>query len=248
MEIRIEAHVAHVAVSAADVLESYVRSGPVTLGLATGSTPVPTYRELIRRHREEGLSFARSRAFLLDEYVGLARSHPESYYSVIRSEFVSHVDLADTAVQSPAGQAADPEQEAARYEAAIRSAGGVDVQVLGIGSNGHIGFNEPGEHLDSRTHVGLLAEQTRTDNARFFESIDDVPRRCITQGLGTIREARHLLLIATGAAKADALAAALHGPVTSDCPASVLQLHDHVTVIADKAAASRLQRAGCGAA
>lgn len=240
MEIRIERQLSGVAVSVADVIEGYVRSGAVTLGLATGSSPIPAYRELIRRHREEELSFARARAFLLDEYVGLPRSHPQSYYSVIRSDFVSHVDLADSAVQSPSGDAVDAAAEAARYDAAIHAAGGVDVQILGIGSNGHIGFNEPGEPLDSRTHVGVLAERTRQDNARFFGSLEEVPSECITQGLGTIRDARHLVLVATGARKADALAAALHGEVTPDCPASVLQLHANVTVIADEAAAAGL--------
>lgn len=247
MELRIESQLSHVAMAVADVIESYVRSGPVTLGLATGGSPVPAYRELIRRHREENLSFNRARAFLLDEYVGLPRSHPQSYHSVIRSELVSHIDIADSAVQSPAGGAEKPESEAARYDAAIAAAGGVDVQILGIGSNGHIGFNEPGEPLDSRTHVGVLEEQTRRDNARFFASLEDVPTLCITQGLGTIRDARHLILIATGAAKANALAAALQGPVTSECPASVLQLHDNVTVVADDAAGAML-RSGRGAA
>jgi glucosamine-6-phosphate deaminase len=217
-----------------------VRTGSAVLGLATGSSPVAAYQELTRRHTESGLSFATTRAFLLDEYVGIPRTHPESFHSVIRRDFVGHVDFAPGAVSSPEGDATDPHAAAAAYDAAIAAAGGVDVQLLGIGSNGHIGFNEPTSSLTSRTRMKTLTEQTRKDNARFFDSLEQVPLHCITQGLGTISTARHLLLMATGEGKAAAIAAAVEGPLAAMCPASILQLHPRATVIIDEAAASKL--------
>lgn len=243
MEIVIEQNPEAVASTVADIVEGYVRSGSATLGLATGSTPLGSYRELIRRHREEGLSFAGARAFLLDEYVGLPAAHPESYHSVIRRDFVGQVDLDPALVRGPNGEAADIGAEAAAYDAAIRKAGGVDVQFLGIGTDGHVGFNEPMSSLASRTRVKTLTEQTRQDNARFFADVSEVPHHVLTQGLGTISEARHLMLIGLGAGKAAAIAAAVEGPLAAMCPASVLQLHPHVTVVVDEAAAAQLTHA-----
>ncbi|OZC93536.1 glucosamine-6-phosphate deaminase [Rhodococcus sp. 06-412-2C] len=243
MEIVILDGVDAVDRTAADIVERTVRTTHVStpvLGLATGSTPVGTYRELARRHRDEGLSFSHCRAFLLDEYIGLARSAEQSYFSFIRENFVDHVDLDDAAVFSPDGEAHDIAAEAQRYDAAIAEAGGIDVQILGIGTDGHIGFNEPGSSLRSRTRVKTLTEQTRTDNARFFDSPDAVPHHVLTQGLGTIDEARHLVLIATGESKAEAVAAAVEGPLSAHCPASVIQWHPHVSVLLDEAAASAL--------
>jgi glucosamine-6-phosphate deaminase len=240
MEIIVLPDADTVARTAADILEETVRSGSSVLGLATGSTPLGTYRELIDRHRNHGLSFAAAQAFLLDEYVGLPASHPASYHSVIRDEFTDSVDFADGAVHGLDGSTDDPEAEAARYDASIGAAGGVDVQILGIGTDGHIGFNEPMSSLASRTRIKTLTQQTRQDNARFFDSPDDVPEHVLTQGLGTIREARHLLLIGLGASKAEAVAAAVEGPVAAICPASALQLHPHVTVLLDSEAASKL--------
>lgn len=226
---------------AADILEGYARAGK-TLGLATGSTPLKTYAELARRHREEGLSFARCQAFLLDEYVGLPPDHEQSYYETIRREFTRSIDIADTAVHSPDGLSDTPETAAGAYDEAIKNAGGIDIQLLGVGSNGHIGFNEPGSSLASRTRLKTLHPQTIRDNARFFDGDEaQVPRHVITQGLGTILEARHLLLIATGAGKADAVAALVEGPVSAFCPASVLQMHQHATVLLDEPAASNLK-------
>lgn len=239
MEILILSTKDEVGTAAADLVEPTVRAGGV-LGLATGSTPTPTYQELIRRHAEEGLSFANCKAFLLDEYCGLPKTHPESYYATIRRELTSHIDIPDAKVHSLDGLATDPESAAEAYERAIRSAGGVDVQILGIGANGHIAFNEPGSPLDSRTRVIDLHPQTIADNARFFASEADVPRRALTQGIGTIMEAKNIVLIATGANKADAVRALIQGPVTEDCPASALQRHEHVTVILDEAAARKL--------
>lgn len=229
-------------VTVADIFDRAVRSGPITLGLATGSSPLSVYRELIRRHREEGLSFAGAQAFLLDEYVGLPPRHPQSYAHVIRTVFTDHVDIDPERVYGPDGVADDIDRAADRYEALLTESGPVDVQLLGIGANGHIGFNEPGSSLGSRTRVTTLTEQTRRDNARFFDGIDHVPRHVVTQGLGTISDARHLVLIATGAHKAAAIAAALEGPVSADCPASVLQLHPRVTVVVDEAAAAELRK------
>ena len=239
MEIIILPTPADVARTAADAIEERVRSGPSVLGLATGSTPLGTYQELIERHRN-GLSFARAQAFLLDEYVGLPSAHPQSYHSVIRDEFTDNVDFGPDAVHGLDGMAADPGAETAQYEARIAAAGGVDIQILGIGTDGHIGFNEPMSSLASRTRIKTLTQQTRQDNARFFDSADEVPDHVLTQGLGTIREARHLLLLAMGESKAEAIAAAVEGPVAAICPASALQLHPHVTVLVDQAAASKL--------
>jgi glucosamine-6-phosphate deaminase len=231
----------------ADVIAEAVTGGTAgdrpTLGLATGSSPVLAYQELIRRHRADGLSFAGVRAVLLDEYVGLPADHPESYRSVIRREFTSHVDIPDRDVHGPDGTHPDPLVAAIEYERLLRANGPVAVQLLGIGGNGHIGFNEPGSSLGSVTRVKTLTEQTRRDNARFFDRMEDVPRHVITQGLGTIGRAEHLLLTASGARKAAAVAAAVEGPLTASCPASVLQLHPHATVVIDEAAAAELERA-----
>lgn len=230
-----------VATAAADAVEEAVRGGATTLGLATGSSPQGTYAELARRVGAGRLSLAACQAFLLDEYVGLPADHPQAYRTVIRRDLVDHVDLDVSRVHGPDGTAPDLEEEARRYEQEVIDAG-VEVQVLGIGRNGHIGFNEPGSALESTTRVVTLTERTRADNARFFGAPDEVPTLVLTQGLATIVRARSILLVATGEAKAPALAAALAGPVTPECPASVLQRHPDVRVLADPAAASLLPR------
>lgn len=229
---------------AADIVEDVVRAKerPV-LGLATGSSPLALYDELVRRTRSAGLSFAHVRAFLLDEYVGLPADHPERYRNVIDRELVSRLDLAPDAVVGPDGLAADLDAAAAEYERMIAAAGGVDVQILGIGTDGHIAFNEPGSSLASRTRVVALTRQTREDNARFFGGdVEAVPRLCLSQGLGTIMEARHLVLVALGEAKAAAVQQLVEGPVSASWPATVMQHHPHATVLLDEAAASRLER------
>ncbi|MFD6140445.1 glucosamine-6-phosphate deaminase [Promicromonospora sp. NPDC060271] len=229
---------------AADAVEGLVLANPeAVLGLATGSSPLAVYDELVRRHKE-GLSFARARAFMLDEYVGLPADHPERYRNVIEKEFASRVDLAPEAVQGPDGLAADLPAACAAYEASIADAGGVDLQILGIGTDGHIAFNEPGSSLASRTRIKTLTKQTREDNARFFGgSVEDVPRHCLTQGLATIMSARHLVLLASGRAKAEAVHQLVEGPISAMWPATIMQLHPHATVLVDDAAASRLQLA-----
>jgi glucosamine-6-phosphate deaminase len=209
------------------------------LGLATGSTP-SRLRGVARAHR--GLDVSRVRGFALDEYVGIDPSHPQSYRSVITKEVVEPLGL-DRPHPHAERRFATIEHAGEDYERAIAEAGGIDLQILGIGTSGHIGFNEPGSSFGSRTRVKTLIEQTRKDNARFFDSIDDVPMHCITQGLGTILKARHLFLLAFGEGKAAAVAGAVEGPVTSSLPGSAIQLHPHVTVVVDEAAASQLQYA-----
>lgn len=210
-------------------------------GLATGSTPLPVYEAL--RPRLRGIDVSRVRGFALDEYVGLDPAHPESYRSVISREVVEPLGLDPDRIRTPRGTLKGIETAGADYEAAIAAAGGIDLQILGIGTSGHIGFNEPGSSFASRTRVKTLVAQTRLDNARFFDSVDDVPTHCITQGLGTIADARHLVLLAFGEGKAAAVAGAVEGPVTASLPGSAIQLHPHVTVVVDEAAASRLEHA-----
>lgn len=212
------------------------------LGLATGSTPLPIYQELISRYKAGEISFAGAQAFCLDEYLGLPAGHPESYSSFIRREFTAQVDFDDTTVHLPAGQSPEGTFVAEEYDSQIAAAGGVDLQILGVGANGHIGFNEPGGSLDSKTHVGILAQKTREDNARFFDGdISQVPDKCVTQGLGTILKARKVLLVATGKQKAEAVAALVEGAVTSMWPASVLQAHNDALILVDEDAASLLK-------
>lgn len=228
---------------AADAIERLVRATPqAVIGLATGSSPLKVYDELARRHKEEGLSFAKARAFMLDEYVGLDAGHPERYRNVIETEIASRVDFAPGAVMGPDGLATDLAKACEGYEKAITDAGGVDLQILGIGTDGHIAFNEPGSSLASRTRVKTLTQQTREDNARFFDDdIDQVPQLCLTQGLATIMSARHLVLLATGHQKAEAVHQLVEGPVSALWPGTIMQMHPHATVLVDDAAAGRLQ-------
>lgn len=215
------------------------------LGFATGSTPLPLYTALAARH----LDLSGAWGFALDEYVGLPGNHPESYEAVIEREVVVPLGLNRARVRIPGGTgevSANPNDRAAldaqcvAFERAIDEAGGIDVQVLGIGSNGHIAFNEPGSPLDSLTRVVELTEQTRRDNSRFFTSVDEVPTHAVTQGLGTISRARSVVLLAFGEHKAEAIAATLEGPVCEAAPASIIQRHPDALVILDEAAASRL--------
>ena len=225
-----------------DEIARLVRTNPATvLGLATGSTPLAVYEALPARLA--GLDVSRVRGFALDEYVGLDPAHPQSYRSVIAREVVQPLGLDPTRVHVPNGSPEGIEHAGENYERALAAAGGVDLQLLGIGTDGHIGFNEPGSSFASLTRVKTLTQQTRQDNARFFDSIDDVPRHCITQGLGTILRARHLVLLAFGAGKAAAVAGAVEGPVTASLPGSALQLHPHASVLVDEEAASDLRLA-----
>ncbi|GAA1177792.1 glucosamine-6-phosphate deaminase [Streptomyces hebeiensis] len=229
-----------IADSIADLLR---RKPDALLGVATGSTPLPVYQALAARVRDGAVDVSRARIAQLDEYVGLAPGHPESYRSVVEREVVEPLGLDPDAFMGPDGSATDVQAACERYDRALAEAGGVDLQLLGIGTDGHIGFNEPCSSLASRTRIKTLTRQTREDNARFFDHLDDVPHHVITQGIGTILEARHLVLLATGEGKAEAVAQAVEGPVAAFVPASALQLHPHATVVVDEAAASRLKLA-----
>lgn len=245
MEVIIVEDPAAIGVIGADAIEVLLACKPAAvLGLATGSSPLAIYDELVARYEAGRLSFGRARGFTLDEYVGLPADHPERYRTVIDTVFVSRVDFAPGAVQGPDGLATDIPAACAQYEDAIAEAGGVDLQILGIGTDGHIGFNEPGSSLASRTRIKTLTRQTRIDNARFFDDdIEQVPTHCLTQGLGTIMAARHVILVATGRSKAEAVHHLVEGSVSAMWPASILQHHPHVTVLLDGAAARRLQLA-----
>ena len=221
------------------IVEQLQRDPAFTLGVATGSTPLPVY-EALRAAARRGIDFSHMSAFALDEYVGLPAGHSESHRAVVDREVTSPLGLDPASVHVPDGSGTDIESAGERYERAIVEHGGVDLQLLGIGRTGHLGFNEPGSSFGSLTRVKTLTEQTRVDNARFFNSLDEVPIHCVTQGLGTILRARHLVLLAFGEGKADAVAAAVEGPVTASMPASAIQLHAHVTVVLDPAAASGL--------
>jgi len=225
---------------AADIIAALVATTPdAVLGFATGSTPLSTYAALAAR----ALDLTAVRGFALDEYVGLPPGHPESYRAVIDREVVEPLGLLPHNVRVPGDDGLPLQGAGERYEADIHAAGGVDLQLLGIGRTGHVGFNEPGSSLASLTRVKTLTESTRVDNARFFDTVDDVPTHCITQGLGTILRARHLVLLAFGESKAAAIASALEGPVSASTPGSVVQLHPRVTVIVDEAAGSQLVNA-----
>lgn len=243
MEVIILRDAAEIGGTAADAIESLLKQKPgAVLGLATGSSPLPIYDELAARCAAGRVSFAQARGFTLDEYVGLPPEHPERYRNVIDTTFASRVDFAPGAVQGPDGLATDIPAACVAYEAAIREAGGIDLQILGIGTDGHIGFNEPGSSLASRTRIKTLTRQTRMDNARFFgDDVDAVPAHCLTQGLGTIMDSRHVVLVATGRNKAEAIHHLVEGPVSALWPASVLQHHPHATVLIDDAASGRLQ-------
>ncbi|WP_010532108.1 glucosamine-6-phosphate deaminase [Lentibacillus jeotgali] len=210
------------------------------LGLATGSTPEGLYHQLIGEYKKGNMSFANVTTFNLDEYVGLATDDPNSYRYYMNEKLFSHIDLPDEQTYLPNGVADDLEKECRDYEALIKGAGYIDLQVLGLGLNGHIGFNEPGTPVDSRTHVVDLDESTREANARFFNSPDDVPKKALTMGIGSIMESKRIVLLVSGEKKADAVKQLVRGEITEEFPASILQQHDNATLIADEEALSKL--------
>ncbi len=222
------------------IAERLRKKSNMVLGLATGGTPLGTYAELIRMHREDGLDFSKVTTFNLDEYIGLPRSHPQSYHHFMMENFFNRVNIEQSSIHIPDGMTTDIEAHCEWYEEEIRKAGGVDLQILGIGANGHLAFNEPGSSLGSRTRIKTLTEKTIKDNARFFNDPKEVPKYAITVGIGTIMDARELLLLASGSQKANALRAAVEGPITAMCPASIIQMHRRATVVADKEAAAKL--------
>lgn len=233
-----------VGVAAADRLLQVIAGNQTpVLGLATGSSPVRLFEELGRRVSEGKADFSHGLGFALDEYVGISPEHPLSYHDTIRRTVIEPLHMDPSRVRVPNGTADDLVAAAAEYDEAIKEAGGVDVQILGIGTNGHIGFNEPTSSFESRTRLKTLTQQTRTDNARFFAADEQVPTHCVTQGLGTIMEARALVMVVSGEHKADAVAKMIEGPVAAICPASVVQFHPNARIFLDEAAASKLQYA-----
>ncbi len=242
MEVTILASHDEMAREAAAIVAQTLNAKPnAVLGLATGSTPLALYRELVRMHREEGLDFSRVTTFNLDEYVGLGRQNKHSYHYFMHEHLLNHINVAPQNVHIPLGTTDNYEAFCAWYEQRIRDCGGIDLQILGIGTDGHIAFNEPSSSLGSRTRIKTLARQTIADNARFFASPEDVPVYAITMGVGTILEARRILLLATGTNKADAVAAAIEGPVCSMITASALQMHADTLCLLDESAASKLK-------
>ena len=242
MEVIVHPTSAEAVSGAARMIARTVRHKPdLVLGLATGSTPLLLYGELVRMHREEGLDFREVTTFNLDEYLGIAPDHPASYRRFMQENFFSQVNLDPRRTHVPDGRVKDIPAYCQDYEWAIRSAGGIDIQILGIGSNGHIGFNEPTSSLSSRTRDKILTEQTRRDNACYFATPEEVPHSCLTMGIGTILDSRQCLLLAFGANKADAVAGAVEGPVTSLLPASALQMHQDAKVFVDEPAAAKLK-------
>ena len=207
------------------------------LGLATGSTPVGIYRTLVEQYEAQEISFSNVTSFNLDEYIGLDINQTQSYASFMHEHLFKHIDIAHDAVHIPSGKAENMEEECRRYEEAIKAAGGIDIQILGIGRNGHIGFNEPNIQFASMTHIVNLDEKTIADNARFFEKPEDVPRTAISMGIKTIMSAKKIVLLASGKEKAQALYGMIHGKITPELPASVLQLHNDVTIVCDRDAA-----------
>ncbi|WP_258360816.1 glucosamine-6-phosphate deaminase [Moorella sulfitireducens (nom. illeg.)] len=241
MKILVARDYQHMSRLGACVVTAVLKGKPnLVLGLATGATPLGLYRELVKLYQEGRLDFSRVTTFNLDEYYGLSSSDPHSYHYYMEENFFRHINIRRENIHLPPGQPGDVAAACAAYEAAIAAAGGIDLQILGIGRNGHIGFNEPGAALNARTHLIDLAPETILANARFFASIDAVPRQAISMGMGSIMKARRILLLASGRDKAAAVAAALEGPVTTMVPASLLQLHPGVTVVLDRAAAEKL--------
>ena len=223
---------------AADLFAMEIAARPAcVLGLATGSTPLPLYRALVARYRAGRVDFSRVRTFNLDEYAGLASGHPQSYRRFMQEKLFDHINIQPGNTHVPDGIAPDPQAMFDAYERAIADCGGIDLQLLGIGHDGHIGFNEPADSFPARTHEVTLTQQTREANKRFFRSIDEVPCRAYTMGVGTVMAARKIVLLVTGADKADILRRAFSGPVTPRVPASALQFHHDVTLICDRAAA-----------
>lgn len=244
MEIIIQPNPEVASEMAARIVARIVRDDRRTvLGLATGKTPLRLYAELSRMHRDEGLDFNRVTTFNLDEYVGLPPDHPSSYHSFMNEHLFRHINLDPERVHIPDGMTDDVPECCFRYERDIRESGGVDLQILGIGRHGHIGFNEPSSSLASRTRIKTLTEMTRSDNAEDFGGVESVPRHVITMGIGTIMDSAMCLLLAFGKQKAAAVAQTVEGPVSAMVPASVLQMHEHTTVLVDEEAASELRLA-----
>lgn len=241
MQIHVHDDAERIGKAASLVFASKIIDNPrCVLGLATGSTPLPTYEALIELNQKGLVDFSSVRSFNLDEYVGIGRSHEQSYYTFMFENLFSKVNIDPQNVQVPFPASSDLAEDCRAYDAAIEAAGGIDVQLLGIGHNGHIAFNEPSAVFPFGTHIVSLTPETIEANTRFFSSVDEVPKTAMTMGIGTIMKARNIVLIATGEGKAKAVKAMVQGEVDPQCPASILQLHPQVTVFLDKEAASLL--------
>ena len=242
MEIIIQKNVEFVAAMVGELMGELLRVRPAAvLGLATGNTQLALYRHLVIKHLDGTLSFSQTTSFNLDEYLGVAADNPQSYRAYMNRELFDHIDIDKRNTFLPGcGENENPRLVGPRYEKNIREAGGIDLQLMGIGANGHIGFNEPSSSLRSRTRVKTLTKQTLKDNSRLFSKDEFQPKLAITMGIATIMDARRIVLLATGANKAGAVGKMVEGPVSASCPASVLQMHENVTVLLDEAAAGKL--------
>ena len=230
---------------AANIISAQIIMKPdCVLGLATGSTPIGLYKQLIEWYQKGDLDFSEVRTVNLDEYKGISRENDQSYYYFMHQNLFDHVNIPEGNTHLPDGMALDPEKECDRYNNLIQSMGGVDLQLLGIGHNGHIGFNEPGDSFDKQVHCVNLTESTIEANKRFFASADEVPRQAYTMGIGNILQAKKILIVANGEGKAEIVKKAFFGPVTPQVPASILQLHQDVVLVADEAALSKVIEAG----
>lgn len=242
MEVIIQKDYQQMSRTAADIVVEVLNAKPnAVLGMATGSTPLGLYQELVRLHEAEQIDFSHVTTFNLDEYVGLPPNHPQSYHYFMHENFFKHVNIPPENINIPSGSTSNYPAFCAWFEQRIAECGGIDLQILGIGSDGHIAFNEPTSSLSSRTRLKTLSKQTIDDNARFFDNRADVPIYAITMGVGTILEARKLLLLASGKAKAKAIARTIEGPVTSMITASAIQFHRDAKVIIDDEAAGELE-------
>ena len=244
MEVIIQPTYTQVAEVAAEIIRDALLKKPnLVLGLATGSTPIGLYEALVRMHKTDGLDFSDVTTFNLDEYVGIPPNHPCSYHTFMATHFFNAVNIPTENCHIPQSTVVGHEEFCERYEAEIVNAGGIDIQVLGIGKDGHIGFNEPSSSLGSRTRIKTLAQSTLEANAPHFGGIvEAVPKMAITMGVGTIMESRQCLLLASGESKAEAITNAVEGPITAEVPASVLQMHPRTVVVIDEAAAWQLKR------
>ncbi|WHZ02326.1 glucosamine-6-phosphate deaminase [Neobacillus sp. YX16] len=226
---------AEMSLEAGKIIVDKVRSNPIlTLGLATGSTPKGVYDYLIQDHEANRTTYTKVKSVNLDEYIGLPAKDPNSYHYFMNQTLFKHLDISENDTHIPNGTASDLEQECLRYEQLIKELGGVDLQLLGIGQNGHIGFNEPGTAFSSRTHIVTLAQNTREANSRFFNSLEEVPTHAITMGIASILDSKEILLLVSGERKAEALNRFVNGEISEDFPASALKYHENVTVIADR--------------
>jgi len=243
MEIIIQPDADAASRYAAQYMAGKIRANPAcVLGLATGGTPERVYAELVRMHREGQLDFSKLTSFNLDEYVGLLPDHEASYHHYMEKHLFNHVNIRSEATYFPDGMADDIPAECEHYEKMIRDAGGIDLQLLGIGRDGHIGFNEPSSSLASRTRIKTLTEVTLRDNSKYFDSPENMPYHVVTMGVGTICDSKTILMLALGESKAQAIADMVEGPITAMVPASILQMQRRVVVVVDEAAATKLSR------